>query len=429
MSSLQDLSFLRDFLMSIYLSDPSLSAPKPFSQQETHPPLLALAASLIDKPGLLTACEKSFIEKFCVATQVPAGALDPVSLAELASASDTHLKRGLARNCAKAHQVTKALYHEKLDLRLLCMQRPNLLIYSNDKFIFIRNTTPHVDNLSDVRLELLDCKKGTFIPLTDSNLMEMQGSTIAIADDETEPSFDGLIMRDDLILLFDKDECSQDHYPIFHERETVDPPREDKHCYHEKQKSGFCALHAGNAFVGKKVILPSEYSRFLEEVIHASTLGEGGGADEEASLALALKLGLRLDNGSDPSLIVKYLQKLADEHKIPNRFARGIEGRVHLIANGSLYLKPESEVAKPIPIEPEVFEDFDRAIIGKSFPAHVVALRKKASGTWVEVDSHQSFQKTVDPTEYLRELIASSEKVDGAKTSIYFYGSSKLLDL
>lgn len=283
-------------------------------------------------PHLFHEKEAEFLTKFLEAPHI-----DSAVLSKLANASDLFLNKSLSRNCAKAEEVTKALYYESLNLKLLCMERPNLLIYSKDKFVFIRNSTPTAKEIEQVELEILDLERNKFSHLGDVDLYQLQGSVRAIGDNETEPLFDGLIKESDLLLLFDKIESSSDEYPVYYKEYTEKPVPSGLPFYHEKQFSGFCALHAGNAFLGKKMIIPSAYSAFIQ-----STMTSLFEEDREIgnSLATALKVGLNLENGSDPSTLVLYLQKLAKEGMIAKKFADGLEGRIY--SSGSdLCLKTE----------------------------------------------------------------------------------------
>lgn len=70
----------------------------------------------------------------------------------------------------------------------------------------------------------------------------------------------------------------------------------------------------------------------------------------------------------------------------------------------------------------EFFDSLDRIIVGKNHPSHVVALRKTTDGSWVEIDSHSSFQKTINPITYFNNLLEQDEKITPCGSSLFFYG-------
>jgi hypothetical protein len=212
--------------------------------------------------------------------------------------------------------------------------------------------------------EVYNDRRGSFEPLTDDHLEEF-GVTDDVRVGFADPPIDDRVEH-----TFDEPTTG----PV------ANGARDD--FYLESQRGGQCGLHAFNAMIGGRSILPSGLTAFNDqELVKSGTVLSKTNPDRYDPKAFVLEA----DAGNDPAMLVKYTRELAGHGRVDASFSTLVDEQG----------KPGELRARVAQIE----GTHDRCAIGSMI--HFVAFRKDAQGAWWMLDSLQDHQIRQTPSEYL----------------------------
>lgn len=273
--------------------------------------------------------------------------------------------------------------------------RPNLLIIKSKEkeLILIRNE--HLDK-KDPSLSIYKPSEDQFVEFDIDELknMKLQGNDklVFINRKHSEP-----------LKAFQKN---------FTETATAGP------FYHEEQEGGLCGIHAANAFIGKPIIEPIDFSDFkasrIESELKVQLLAGAHLTDESLNALTELSSS---DLGNDPGEIRDYLVNLSKNNKIDKKYEKldVLTFNMHAKFNGVEDIESEinktnedlskeqdenksqklidkldrlNEDKKSILTMTKSLEDIDRCIVGTvTGNPHFIAFRKNDENKWVMIDS------------------------------------------
>jgi hypothetical protein len=242
----------------------------------------------------------------------------------------------------------------------LLENRPHLLL-TNDKgsgldHLLVRGGTPP---------RVHDPQRGGFVPLTQQRL-------------------DGFGITDDTrITLGDR----RPNDSVKHYHGTPTPHAVNGPFYHEEQKEGQCGIHAVNAMLGDRKVLPSKLTKFNETQLQTGGVilppTAQGRYDEKAPSYDAA-------DGNDPAMLQRFVAHQANKGRIDPG-----------------YKSFQSEQLNQAQLQDRLksFKD-DRMVLGTRLPgeSHFVAFRKDAKGDWTKIDSLDSNQEKISPSDWVAKL-------------------------
>ncbi len=379
------------------------------------------AFSQTEQYQALRPAEKAALGRFM--TLGDRGELDKDHIREVSKINDPWLQRGY-NGADKVSAAVKALGTEGFEIEYFLGNRPYLFTASEDgsQFYFLRNADITDDSTKSV--EVLEVKSGTWKRVDDiSSILGTQGK---------EGPLDGPVKEDFLVAQFDRDEgrvaASRDNIGFRVEKESVGPLASGSKYHCDQQAPGLCQLHAANAFLGYRGVIPSEFNEFVTSrtagFFHEGVEGLSRGGDEEDSCAAssqldpeimeALKISMDIENGTDMVLMTDYIRALEKAGELRMSVSNMQVGRIFMEGGKLMFIDNATET--PRELTSEMLQDSDRVMLGTSIPVHAKAFRRNSNHTWTEVDSFVPAQ--VVHSSLSEALISTLESEHGAKTSL-----------
>lgn len=151
--------------------------------------------------------------------------------------------------------------------------------------------------------------------------------------------------------------------------------------YHEIQTQGQCGIHAANAYLGGRYVIPSKLSTFDKDYL-GQELGPGFGVEEKnAELFNAAE-------GNNAGSLAAYIRQLALDKKVPERFQGTIcESTGKMNADKLATIRQFEAI-------------YDRCIIGNA--RHFIAFRKDPRNRWFCINSETFMEPQKTPSEYMK---------------------------
>ncbi len=360
--------------------------------------------------------ERNFLDRYSV--KVLSKPITTEDLIEISEIDDPSLGRTY-KGAGEVQFAIQQLYTTGIEIDFFMLGRPYLFFHSPQSQEFFYFRTNHGDSIgAEETLEVLEIASGEWKRVTDLKLFT------GTLGDEDEPNYDGLIKAHDLVVQFNRDQAAQEsamnEIDCYHEEETVTSQERGQAYYHEEQTSGFCQLHAANAFIGYRAVVPSTLQKFIDiktesfSQAHIEGLAQGG--------AVAISRGLMsIEDGIDMGMVIDYLRNLSDigELRLDEDINEIIVGKITLNANQQLVII-DDRTDQEIVVDEAFLALKSRIMVGTFAPVHSQTLRKNDDNSWTVVDSLHASQEVVDDfVGFFRKMLNTQKDIMGT-TSLPF---------
>lgn len=355
----------------------------------------------------LSEVEKTFLGKYSAAHLDLA--TDPQSVAaELREMTGINESGYLGSSTVSA--MVKHMYTAGVEIKFFINKRPYLFFHRPDtnSFYFFKNEDP-TKEIENIDLQVLDIKEGVWKRVVD--LTPFEGNI----DQQEVAQYDGAIKANDFVLFFNQTKNIDAPPSVTHREETVAIEGPDKPYYQEYQtEGGFCAIHAANAFIGSRVVIPSKLQQFV--TLKAQDFSQEGVEGLAQGVDSDFEKLFDIQNGSDIGMIVDYLNELNAAGSLPLDISNLQSGGIKII-NDELVFQPSGD-GDVIPLTEGFLNSIERSLFGTLIPAHAMTLRKRTDNTWTRIDAFQTKQHDrVDLVGFLRKEVEKQIKYSGSSSA------------
>jgi len=355
---------------------------------------------------MLAPQEREVLDRYSNLQQ--AGDLNGRTVKQISGIHDIALGReyGGAGTVAEA---AKAINTDGVELPFFIMTRPYLFFANpaNGDFYFMRNT--NAADPANFDVEVLDMATRQWVRVDNTEQFfgdEYQG---------TSENYPGLIKANFVVAQF-----SQDAGRVLQERDEIDlrvsgeslgPKARGEKYFQEHQKSGYCQIHAANAFLGYPAVRPNALAEYIAtravgfDFQNVEGLAAGGHNLDFNDTAEELA------NGIDLGEVIGYLQHAEAEGLLKEGVSLNEikVGKLSYSDEGGLMFTNDM-TGDEHRVDDQFLAAHSRTMIGTYAPVHAMAARKNTDGSWSEVDSIMAGQKVnTNFTERLIEKIQTQQ--------------------
>ncbi len=366
--------------------------------------------SLTEAFNGLKPVERDFLSRYVVLASGKE-VITSEDLIRLSGVDDPSLGRDY-KGGGEVQYAISQLYSDGIDINFFITQRPYLFFQkSTDEFYFFRNNTCSLDDSGIEEapdLEVLEVGAGQWRRVED---LTMFAGTM---DDNDCPRFDGMIRARDLMVQFNRDESQEEAFrndiSVYHGEETLGPQERGKPFYHEEQTSGFCQLHAANAFMGYQAVRPSDLQSYIN-IKSAEFNQEGIEGLAQGGEELSFRRGFNIDDGIDMGMIISYLSHLQDNGMLNGDLTGLMVGKIKMNGNDELVFVSD-ETNEETVVDEAFLAARSRVMLGTYAPIHARAFRKNDDESWSTIDSGSPGQEiTENLSAQLRNTLAIQESL------------------
>lgn len=315
------------------------------------------------------------------------GHLDGRSIRDITGINEVALGREFLGG-GTLEQTETELYIEGHEIPRLIGTRPYLFLAdrTGQHFALIRNKDLTATHYA-VECEMFDLRSHTWVDVTEEQLDEMFPE---------KDSFVGMTPVSETGKRAEHDQVNH-HY----EHDTLGSQVRGGKYYCEKQKSAFCQIHAANAFLGYRAVVPSELQAFVTMRSHGMSgehvqgLARGGEADDATCARAegpdASEL-MDIEGGVDQGMVLAFLQNLHETGELNVDVSNLRVGKLTFDYDRRELVFLDDSAGDDGDLRSEVVDDafcqrFQRSMVGTFAPIHATARRRNADGSWTEVDS------------------------------------------